>query len=507
MRLPCMVATHSDLLMKSSKRILYSRIIFIAGIVLLTVLSIIFLYETHQESSSSTVAYNKNIVRQSLTKIFLTLKDKESGFRGYALTLDSSYLYTSLSRDSLQAQFDIIDSLISGHDQQLRNLDKLKRLFSKSIQSQDSVADAREIQGYFKSQRFYTDLRRESMRMDTISDLIDNMRNIESQVSEDKALDARKHTVVATMVGVTVSMFSIIVFVIAFYFIDQELKRSQKYIDETETLNKKVAEINFELEEANRALHKLNAELEVKNFQMEKYASELSSFTHITSHDMQEPLRKIEFFVSVVEERELENLSDEGRKFLEKIRQSVNRMRQLFLSLLDFSLANTIDKDFEEVDLNEILQGTVKSLKVYIKDTHALIDSDRLPTIRGITYQLMQLFENVVSNAIKFRRNDVVPQIKISYEVIYPGSHSVRGLRLDARYHKISFEDNGIGFDPNHAEKIFGIFQRLIGKNESFGVGIGLAISRKIAENHGGILVADSKPNVGSIFTLYIPIV
>jgi signal transduction histidine kinase len=492
--------------MKSSKRILYSRIIFVTGIVLLTTLSIIFLYETHQESSSSTLAYNKNVVRQSLVNIYATLKDKESSFRGYVLTMDSTYLQSKVSPVFFESQFRVIDSLIADQSEQKNNFENLKTLVTATLQQQDVVAARRNDMGYFKSRGFYEDLRQETIRMDAIHKLIDSMRNIEAQVSEDKALDARKHTVVATMVGVTVSMFSIVVFVVAFYFIDQELKRSQRYIDETESLNRKVAEINFELEEANRTLQKLNNELEGKNFQLEKYASELSSFTHITSHDMQEPLRKIEFFISVVEDRERKNLSEEGIKFLEKMKQSVTRMRQLFLSLLDFSLTNTIDKDVEEVDLNEILQETFDSLKVYIKDTNAIIESDRLPSIKGIKFQLMQLFENIVSNAIKFRRNEVVPEIQITYEMIYPGGHSVRGLKIDTRYHKISFEDNGIGFDPNHAEKIFGIFQRLIGKGETYGVGIGLAISRKIAENHGGMLIADSKPNVGSVFILYIPV-
>lgn len=491
--------------MKPSKRILYSRIIFVAGVILLTALSIIFLYETYQESSSSDAAYSKNIVRQSLITVYSTLKDKESSFRGYALTRDSSHLRPNVFPGLLDRQFQIIDSLVDDKSLQHKNLVKLISLSQRTIQSQDSSMLKGKNPGYFKSRRFYSDLHSQTLRMDSIGVLIDRMTDIESKVSEARILEASRHTVMATLVGVAVSMFSIIVFVIAFYFIDQELKRSQRYIDETESLNKKVAEINFELEEANRTLQKLNTELEGKNFQLEKYASELSSFTHITSHDMQEPLRKIEFFVSIVEDRERENLSDDGKKFLEKIKYSVARMRQLFLSLLDFSLANTIDKDVEDVDLNEVLRQTFNSLKVYVKDTNAIVESDRLPVIRGIKYQMMQLFENVVSNAIKFRRNEVIPEIQVTYEMIYPGSHSVRGLKADMRYHKICFEDNGIGFDPNHAEKIFGIFQRLIGKGESFGVGIGLAISRKIAENHGGILVADSKPGVGSVFILYIP--
>lgn len=493
--------------MKSSKRILYSRIIFVTGIILLTTLSILFLYETYQESSSSSVAYNKNVVRQSLSRIYSSLKDKESSFRGYMLTSDSAYLKQDVSEAYLQQEFSFVDSLVSGSNIQEIHLDALKNLSNLSIQQLDSSLANLTIPGYYRSKRFYADMRTQSHRMDSIRKLIDTMSAIELQVAEDRALDARKHTVMATMVGVAVSMFSIVVFVVAFYFIDQELKRSQRYIDETESLNRKVAEINFELEEANRALQKLNEELEGKNFQLEKYASELSSYTHITSHDMQEPLRKIEFFISIVEDREKKNLSEEGQKFLEKIRQSVSRMRQLFLSLLDFSLANTIDKDVEDVDLNEILHETFNSLKVYIKDTNAIIESERLPLVKGIKFQLMQLFENVVSNAIKFRRNEVVPEIKVVYEMIYPGGHTVRGLKADARYHRISFEDNGIGFDPNHAEKIFGIFQRLIGKGETYGVGIGLAISRKIAENHGGMLIADSKPGVGSVFTLYIPAV
>jgi signal transduction histidine kinase len=443
------------------------------------------------------------VTRQSLERIYSLLKDHESAFRGYALTRDTAYLLEQSSSNELNDHLHLVDSLIRGHLIQVNNLHKLKTFVDFGIKRQDSVIQHLTDKQYAKSKHFYSDLKKSDASMDSIQQLIKKMQRLETKLSSDRELDAKKHTVLATMVGVAVSMFSILIFIIAFYFVDQELKRSHRHIQEKETLYSKIAEINTALEKANRSLQQLNAELEGKNFELEKYAAELSSFTHITSHDMQEPLRKIEFFISIVEERDEDNLSDNGKKYLEKIRQHVGRMRQLFLSMLDFSLANTIDKHIEDVDLNDVLEQTSNALKVYIKDTNAMIECERLPIVRGIRYQLLQLFENIVSNAIKFRRNDLPPEIQITVDHIAPGEHTRRGLKNDVAYYRINFKDNGIGFDPRNAEKVFGIFQRL--KSDSYGVGIGLAICRKIAENHGGLVVAESTPQQGSVFSLYLP--
>jgi signal transduction histidine kinase len=488
--------------MEPSRRIIYSRIIFITGILLLTSLSILFVFETYEESSSSDVVHNSTIARQSLERIYALLKDHESSFRGFALTGDSSYLLHSSSSNELDMRFALIDSVIDSPGQHY-NLQKLKRLVDFGMKRQDSVIQQLANTTYAKSKLFYSDLKKSDASMDSIEHLIDKMQRIESKIASGRELDAKKHTVLATMVGVAVSMFSILIFIIAFYFVDQELKRSNRHIQEKEVLYSKIAEINTALEQANRTLQQLNAELEGKNFQLEKYAAELSAFTHITSHDMQEPLRKIEFFISIVEEQDEHNLSDKGRRYMEKIRESVGRMRQLFLSMLDFSLANTIDKKLEDVELNDVFDQTMNALKTYIKDTNSMIERGNLPVVKGIRYQLRQLFENIISNAIKFRRNDVIPEIQITVTYLASGDQTVRGLRNDCPYYRIDFKDNGIGFDPHNAEKIFGIFQRL--KTDSYGVGIGLAICRKIAENHGGIVVAESTPQHGSTFSVYLP--
>jgi signal transduction histidine kinase len=486
--------------MKSSTRIIYSRLIFTAGIVLLTMLSALFIYETRQESSSFAFVYNANTIRLSLNKIIFLLRERESSILANALVNRSS-VASDASHVSLADELSLIDSLTDNNPAQQK---KLKAL-TKKINEQDSLFRRFEDLSYIKTHTFSEEFNLASQSMDSIKVLVQHMQNIQANLSKNRELDAQKHTIISTMMGVAVSIFSMIIFVVAFYFIDQELKRSQNYLNESEGLAKKIAEINVELEKANVNLQKLNTELEDKNVQLEKYASELSSFTHITSHDMQEPLRKVEFYISIIEDREAENLSADGKKFLDKIKQSVGRMRQLFLSMLDFSLTNTTENVIEDVDLNDVLQQTLSSLKVYIKDTNAIIENNQLPTVKGIKYQLIQLFENILSNAMKFRRNGVIPEILISVTTV-SSSKTVRGLKNDTMYYRIDFKDNGIGFDPRYTEKIFGIFQRLSVHQDTYGVGIGLAICRKIAENHSGILMASSLPNSGSVFSFYIPV-
>jgi signal transduction histidine kinase len=492
--------------MESSKRIIYSRIIFITGLILLTSMSVLFVYETYQENTSASVIQNTNAIRHSLEAIFHGEKQREIGLLQYALTKDSTSWMKVRPTFSLYQHLIKIDSLIGDNPARKRNHAKLANLLDSGIHQQNAIALKLHGRKYSNSPGFYNDFKNYRIVTDSLRQHIDKMHSVATSISKLNELNVQKHTIIATMMGVTASIFSMIIFILAFYFIDQELKRSRNYLEETQTLNTKIAEINKELEDANSSLLQLNSELESKNLQLQKYAAELSSFTRITSHDMQEPLRKIEFYISIVDDREKMNLSDEGRKFLDKIKQSVTRMRQLFLSMLDFSLTNTVDNHIEDIELEEVFSQTLHSLKVYINDTNAIIECQPLPRVKGIKYQLIQLFENLVSNAIKFRKQDTVPEIQIGCSVVHMDGKPLPGLKKNKSYYKIDFEDNGVGFDPQYAERIFEIFQRLISKTDSYGVGIGLAISRKIAENHGGTLLAESKPGQGSVFSLYIPV-
>ncbi len=483
--------------MELSKRITYSRIIFSAGIILLAALCGLFLYETYQENMSSRVVQSSNMVSHHLESAYSTLQEKEAALRGSLLVNDTALIRLTPYRQRLDSLLQVTEPLLQGNESQLKKLAELRTLTDQILQK-DSIL--------IQHAGSRADVFKNGLVMEKLRLLINQMQQLELQQAHALDIEAQKHTIFATLIGVAASMFSIIVFVLAFYFIDQELKRTQMLVNETRMLNEKVAQFNTELEVANKNLQQLNSELGTKNVQLEKYAQEISSFTHITSHDMQEPLRKIEFFISVIEDREKEHLSDEGKRLLDKVVQSVLRMRKLFLSMLEFSMTNTVGNVVEVIDLNEVLNLTLESLKVYIKDNNAIIESELLPRVKGIKYQYIQLFENIISNAIKFKRKGTTPELVIGCVTINSDSASHLGLKPSTEYHRIDFRDNGIGFDRVYAERIFQIFQRLVPANESYSVGIGLTIARKIAENHGGILIADSELNVGSVFSLFIPV-
>lgn len=491
--------------MELPKRIVYSRLIFSAGIALLASLCGLFLYETYQQNVATTVVDHSALINQRLDKIYANLQERESGLRdailqGYPTKDNAKAFKVEVEKLLRQA-----DSLQTNNSLQ-NDLIRLRAFVDGYYAAYDSALNIAVSIAIPSNNDLIAALKVNSARMATLRAHIEAMQKISSAESRARGIEAKTHTILATLIGVAASIFSVVVFVLAFYFIDQELKRSQQYVDETKALNETVALINKELQLANSNLTRLNNELETKNFQLERYAREISSFTHITSHDMQEPLRKIEFFISVILEREEQNLSEEGKRILGKITQSVLRMRKLFLSMLEFSLTNTADNNVEEFDLNDVLKTTLETLKIYIRDSNASIESDNLPRIKGVRYQFQQLFENLVSNAIKFRRKDVIPELQISCQVVEGSQVQRKGLKANTSYYKIDFTDNGSGFDPIYSEKIFDIFQRLVPRNDTFGVGIGLTISRKIAENHKGILVADSRPNQGATFSLFIPV-
>ncbi|HEY0742458.1 MAG TPA: ATP-binding protein [Chryseosolibacter sp.] len=490
--------------MELPKRIVYSRVIFSAGIALLASLCGLFLYETYQQNVATTEVDHASLINQKLERIYVHVNEQESALRGFLLGI-SSDAHNRDTRNSIERLFRQIDSLQTNSALK-PSVQNLRALVNDYHARYDSALVIGSATSTLPPDYTIKLLQNGRAQLQRLRIQIDTIQRIGGEESRARGLEAKTHTILATLIGVAASIFSIVIFVLAFYFIDQELKRSQQYVDETNALNEKIAQINKELQHANSNLMRLNNELETKNFQLERYAREISSFTHITSHDMQEPLRKIEFFISVILEREEQNLTDEGKRILAKITQSVLRMRKLFLSMLEFSLTNTADNNIEDFDLNDVLKTTLETLKIYIRDSNANIESENLPRVKGVRYQFQQLFENLVSNAIKFRRKDVIPELQITCEEVDGSVIQHKGLRANTPYYRIDFKDNGTGFDPIYAEKIFDIFQRLVPRSDTFGVGIGLTISRKIAENHKGILVASSKPNQGATFSLFIPL-
>lgn len=246
--------------------------------------------------------------------------------------------------------------------------------------------------------------------------------------------------------------------------------------------------------------------IEERNAELERSNQELASFNHVASHDLQEPLRKIQTFISRFSDEDKNLISDTGRSYLQKIEDSASRMRILIDDLLTFSRTNKSEKIFNPVNLNEVLESTKQELSQVITDKNATFTSENLPEIDAISFQMQQLFTNLIGNSLKYSKEDVAPEINIKCEIVEASHYPILKIDDNSNFYKISFSDNGMGFDQQYAEKIFVLFSRLHPINNYPGTGIGLTICKKIAENHKGFIFADSVPDQGATFTLFLPI-
>jgi hypothetical protein len=245
--------------------------------------------------------------------------------------------------------------------------------------------------------------------------------------------------------------------------------------------------------------------LKERNRELQQSNKELAYFNQGASHDLQEPLRKVQTLISLILEREVSALSDSGRDYFSRIQISVSRMRTLIDDLLLFSRTNTIDKTFEQTDLNVILKNTLSELSQSIEEKNANIQTDRLPELKVISFQIQQLFQNLISNSLKYSKPGVVPIIKFECEQIKSSDYPALNISRNKKYYKITVTDNGIGFEQQYAEKIFTIFTRLQTSAEYPGTGIGLSICKKIVENHSGYIFAEGKLGIGAVFNIFLP--
>ncbi|WP_179320959.1 sensor histidine kinase [Winogradskyella helgolandensis] len=245
--------------------------------------------------------------------------------------------------------------------------------------------------------------------------------------------------------------------------------------------------------------------IEQRNQELERTNKELSAFNYVASHDLQEPLRKIQTFMSRLETKEKDHISESGQVYIQRMKSASARMRMLIEDLLQYSRTNTSEKEYLKTNMNMLLEHAKTELIDSIEEKQAKIICDDLPTMDVISFQIQQLFINLISNSLKYSKEGVPPIIKITHHEVL--SREVDAIKdsLYKFHHKITFIDNGIGFEQAYADKIFLLFNRLHGKSEYSGTGIGLAICKKIVENHRGVILAQGKPNFGATFIIYLP--
>ena len=269
-------------------------------------------------------------------------------------------------------------------------------------------------------------------------------------------------------------------------------KRLEKEIEERRMSEEKVRLLNLQLIENNANLKKTNEELD--------------RFAYVASHDLQEPLRKISIFTDRFANKMINNLDGEVKAYLDKIIQSSHRMQSLVNDLLKLSRQKEEVLDFEKTDLNQVLKEVLTDMEVDIESKHVEITTTTLPSIDAIPSLLRQLFQNLLSNSIKFSRQACNPQINIRTEKIkQPTINGSFHFSKGNTYHQIYISDNGIGFDTQYHDEIFVVFKRLHSQHEYQGSGIGLSICKKIVEKHKGYITAHSKLNEGSTFVVTLP--
>jgi PAS domain S-box-containing protein len=262
---------------------------------------------------------------------------------------------------------------------------------------------------------------------------------------------------------------------------------------------------NTDIDDQKQVEALLEQRVQERTLELERRNRELEQFTHVSHHDLQEPLRKIIMFTDMVKTDAAEKLSEASLIKLQKVSDSALRMSTALRDVLDFASLNKAER-FVIVDLNEVLAGVQSDLELVISEKKATITSDPLPTIRGIANQMHQLIYNLINNAIKFSKPEVPPQIVITC-TDHNNAQLVEHKELDPlkKYYTITVQDNGIGFSQDHAEKIFVMFRRLHSKDAFSGTGIGLALVKKVVSNHGGRIWAEGKEDQGATFNFLLP--
>jgi len=270
-----------------------------------------------------------------------------------------------------------------------------------------------------------------------------------------------------------------------------------------ETILSEERAFNNELEDL---VKKRTGELKEYNISFEKMNKDLQAFAFISSHDLQEPLRKIQTIVSIINEKESKNLSKKGKDYFGRIQKAAERMQSLINDLLAYSRTTIVQNNFEETDLIKIVNDVKDDFSDDLKNSGGVISVTEMCRANVIPFQFRQLLYNLVSNSIKFSSDKRPLIITIEGHIENSNTIPLKKIKPDTQYCHIIFSDNGIGFSSKFNERIFELFQQLNDKVKYAGTGIGLAIVKRIVENHNGFITAYGEPDKGSTFDIYIPL-
>jgi len=425
-----------------------------------------------------------NIVKLKLEQTISALNDAESAQRGYLLTKDSVFLapYQAAYNKAKTLTTEVRD-LIKSNDQQ-KDLVALQGFIELRVKSFSHVIEHYN-NPQLKNETKQMYLLMSKSVMDSITYYAQNINAREDNLVLKKEKAKRKYSFLTPLFAVLLMLLAIGILVFSYGKIIEQLNRLKKVLSQ---------------------LKKLNNELKQKNHRLELYNKELDSFTYVASHDLKEPIRKILTYSNQMEIEGYDTLTEVNRKQLNKIKLAAQRMQNLLNDLLMYSHVNMSEKSFEEVDLNKIVDDVIDNLHDEISETHTQIKTEKLPVIKGMPFQIKQLFENLIINSIKYKQDHLPPAITIGGCIVRDEDVADILYKEGEHYYKLFIKDNGLGFEQVYAEKVFKLFQRLHSKSNKPGTGIGLTICKKIVDNHNGFIKATSEVNKGTTFEIFLPV-
>ncbi|RPE13482.1 hypothetical protein EGT74_08175 [Chitinophaga lutea] len=420
-------------------------------------------------------------VSKRLEQITKQLKDAEAAIRGYNLTKERKFLEPSMSARSIgiEKEYRALRK-ITDEPEQLRNLDTLKLLLDVKYKQLSGGEEAGLIGSSIS-------VGEGEVSMDLIDKKVDAMIAIEQAQLDEKSRLFQFFSSLWIPVVFIISLIAILIGVYSYVTLTKEF-RLQLHIEH------RMKNYQRELQENIALLNKTNQELE--------------QFAYVASHDLQEPLRKISTFSDRLQMKYRDALPDEAGQLIDRMVAAVSRMRVLINDLLIFSRAGRIiSETIVPVDMNALIQDVLGDLEVALQEKNGTVICDQLPVIEGSDTALHQLFQNLLSNSIKFASPDRPLEIRLLRELLSGRETGVvKENKWDESFCRITLEDNGIGFDQAYAERIFLIFQRLHGVSEYKGTGIGLAICKKIVDSHHGHISAEGYPGKGAKFIIVLPV-
>ncbi|HJW18221.1 MAG TPA: CHASE3 domain-containing protein [Flavisolibacter sp.] len=461
-----------------------ARLIFIFTSCILLILSFISFTQVKDLITSYNQVHEATIVNLKLEQVLSTLKDAEIAQRGFLLTRDSGFLKPMVgAREKAEYLLNELHTLTHNNAEQQKNLDALETFVKIRFKNFNTVIDQYSMEGISAETR-KTHLLASATSMDNIRQHIVVIQDIENRLLKERERVKKKHSVLAPLYAFLLILTALAILIFFYDRTMKQLVRTRKLLGKLRIVNRKLRQ---------------------KNHEMELYNKELDSFAYIASHDLKEPLRKISTYSNLLSEEAGGWLTEKHSSYFERIQHSVKRMQNLLDDLLLYSHSTGATADFEAVDLNNIIKQVKENLALEIKEHNASVHTEALPVIRGLPFQLKQLFENLFLNSLKYKQSGTAPAISIESALIDKTRIKKPGFTKANQYYRIIFKDNGLGFEQTYAEKIFQLFQRVHTNQGDESTGIGLTICKKIIENHNGFIRATSKINRGTLFEIYFP--